>query len=308
MISISNMKLGKKITLALGGTILLLVGLSGLSMWAIGTNQNLAETVVKRLTKARLAATIAGDTSAIAQNMGKMILAKGTADDVVSRIVGLRKSRDAAVNQFKASADDPTSVRQAADMADLIKATDGSIKDFGVSSAAADNLHEKAEEASQWQEKRVAEDEKARKGKSRTIWAVLIAGSLFGAAAGIFGGLALTRGIATPVAAVVTHLDGIAQGDLSKDAPPELRARGDEIGALARGTQTMTVALRKMIQEVSGGIGALSSSSMELTATSAQMTSGSRQASDKAHSVSAAAEEMSSNISSVGEGMEETTR
>src|ERR1700691_5186101 len=171
MISISNMKLGKKITLALGGTILLLVGLSGLSMWAIGTNQNLAETVVKRLTKARLAATIAGDTSAIAQNMGKMILAKGSADDVVSRIVGLRKSRDAAVNQFKASADDPTSVRQAADMADLIKATDASndsvmtwlavaqyddaIKDFGVSSAAADNLHEKAEEASQWQEKRV---------------------------------------------------------------------------------------------------------------------------------------------------------
>ena len=40
---------------------------------------------------------------------------------------------------------------------------------------------------------------------------------------------------------------------------------------------------------------------------STQMTSGSRNASDKAHSVSAAAEEMSSNITSVAAGMEETT-
>src|SRR5579863_8869845 len=111
MTSLSNLRLGKKIGLVLGGTILLLAGLSGLSIWAIGTNQNLAETVVKRLTKARLAATIAGDTSAIAQNMGKMILAKGTADDVVSRIVDLRKSRDAALQQFKVSADNPASIK-----------------------------------------------------------------------------------------------------------------------------------------------------------------------------------------------------
>jgi methyl-accepting chemotaxis protein len=324
MTSLSNLRLGKKITLVLGGTILLLVGLSTLSMWAISTDQKLAETVVRRLTKARLAATIAGDTSAIAQNMGKMILAKGTADNIVTRIVGLRKNRDAAVLQFKASADNPTSIKQGADMADLIKATDASndnvmtwlavaqfddaIKDFGVSSSAADSLHEKAEEASQWQESRVAEDEKIRKRKSGTIWAVLIAGCLFGAIAGVFGGLALTRGIATPVAAVVTHLDQIAQGDLSQDASPELRARGDEIGALARGTQTMTVALREMIREISSGIGVLSSSSAELMVTSTRMTSGSRQASDKAHSVSAAAEEMSSNITSVAGGMEQTTR
>jgi methyl-accepting chemotaxis protein len=323
MISLSNMKLGKKITLVLGGAILLLVGLSGLSMWAIGTNQNLAETLVKRLTKARLAATIAGDTSAIAQNMGKMILAKGTADDVVSRIVDLRKSRDAALQQFKVSADNPASVKQGADMAGLIKATDASndnvmtwlavaqyedaIKDFGVSSSAADSLHAKAAEASLWQETRVAEDEKVRKEKSRTIWAVLIGGSLLGAIAGIYGGFALTRGIATPVATVLAHLDQIAQGDLSQDASPELQTRADEIGALARGTQTMTVALRKMIHEISSGIGVLSLSSAELTATSTQMTSGSRQASDKAHSVAAAAEEMSSNIASVAAGMEQTT-
>jgi methyl-accepting chemotaxis protein len=307
----------------LGVTLLLLVCLSGISMWAINTDQKLTETAVRRLTTARLAATIAGDTSAIAQNMGKMIMAKETADSVVSRIVGLRKSRDAALEQFKASSDSAISSQQGKDMGDLIKATDASndnvmtwlavaqyndaIKDFGVSSSAADNLHAKAEEASQWQETRVAGDEKVRKEKSRAIWAMLIAGSLFGMIAGIFGGIALTRGIATPVAMVLAHLDQIAQGDLSKDAPPDLRKRGDEIGALARGTQTMTVALRKMIQEISSGIAVLSSSSTDLMTTSTRMTAASFQASDKAHSASAAAEEMSLNVTSVASGMDETT-
>jgi methyl-accepting chemotaxis protein len=321
--SISNIKLWMKISLVLGGIILLLVGLSGLSIWAIGTDQKLAETVVKRLTKARLAATIAGNTAGIAQNMGKMILAKETADTVVTKIVDLRKRRNTALQEFQASADSPETIKQAADMAGLIKATDASndnvmtwlavaqygdaIKDFGVSSAAADSLLDKAEEASQSQERRVAQEEKVRKDSSRTIWAVLIAGSLFGILAGTFGGFVLTRGIATPVATVLTHLNQIAQGDLSKDASPELQARGDEIGALARGTQTMTIALRKMIHEVSSGISVLSSSSTKLMATSTEMTSGSRHASDQAHSVSAAAEEMSSNIASVAAGMEETT-
>jgi methyl-accepting chemotaxis protein len=71
--------------------------------------------------------------------------------------------------------------------------------------------------------------------------------------------------------------------------------------------QEMTVALRKMIQEISGGVQILASSSNELMATSSEMTSGSREASDKAHSVSAAAEEMSSNVTSVAAGMEQTT-
>jgi methyl-accepting chemotaxis protein len=321
--SISNIRLGKKIALILGGVILFLLGLSGLSMWAIGTDQRLAETVLKRMAKSRLAATISGDTAAIAQNMGKMIMAKETADNVVSKIVELRKSRDGALKQFTASADNATSIKQANDLTELIKAADASndnvmtwlavsqydsaIKDFGVSSAATDSLRTRAEETSQWQEARVAEDEKVRKEKSRVIWGVLIAGSLLGAMAGIFGGVALTRGIATPVATVLAHLDQISQGDLSQDASPELRTRGDEIGALARGTQTMTVSLRTMLREISSGISVLSSSSTDLMATSSEMTDGSRQASDKAHSVSAAAEEMSSNITSVAAGMEVTT-
>jgi methyl-accepting chemotaxis protein len=168
-------------------------------------------------------------------------------------------------------------------------------------------LRAKATEASQWQEQLVAANEKTRGSTSRIIWVALALGCLLAVAGSVFGGAVLTRGIALPVAQVVTHLDQIAQGDLSRDAPADLQGRGDEIGTLARGMQTMTAALRNMIQEISSGIQVLSSSSAELMNTSTGMTSGSRNASDKAHSVAAAAEEMSSNIASVAEGMEQTT-
>ena len=42
MTSISNMKIGKKIALVLGAIVLILAGLSGLSLWGISANQKQA--------------------------------------------------------------------------------------------------------------------------------------------------------------------------------------------------------------------------------------------------------------------------
>jgi methyl-accepting chemotaxis protein len=131
--------------------------------------------------------------------------------------------------------------------------------------------------------------------------------SLLAIAISTFLGLAVTRNIVKPLTEAVAHLDEVAGGKVSRDVTAENLTRSDEIGNLGRGIQTMTVALRKMIREISGGIEVLSSSSAELMGASTQMTSGSHQTSDKAHSVSAAAEQMSSSIISVAAGMEQTT-
>jgi methyl-accepting chemotaxis protein len=139
----------------------------------------------------------------------------------------------------------------------------------------------------------------AKTGVLISLFLTVIAGGLIA--------LFIARSIATPLSMSVANLDAISRGDLSKDASAEFQARGDEIGALSRSMQTMTVALRKMILEISSGITVMSSSSSELIANSAGMKSGSQQASDKANSVAAAAEEMSSNITSVAAGMEQTT-
>jgi methyl-accepting chemotaxis protein len=323
MTSISNMKIGKKIALVLGGVVVLLTGLSGLSLWAIHTNEQQAVAVAQRLTKAMLASNVQGDTSAIVMDMSKMLLAGKQIDETLNHLNELRKSRAAALEQFRAMVDTPTSIKHATEMAELVQsqmaANEGVLsalaagqsvdaaKGFRTAFSIATSLYIKAKEASQFQLDKAAEAEQSQKKTANTVWMSLIAGSLFALAGAIFGGIVLTRGIATPLAGVVTHLTQIAGGDLSHDASAEYQARGDEIGTLARAQQSMIAALRKMIEEISGGIQVLSSSSTELMSSSSEMTTGSRHASDKAHSVSAAAEEMSSNITSVAAGMEQTT-
>src|SRR5579863_2564554 len=323
MTSIANMKIGKKITVVLGGVILLLVGLSGLSLWGIRTNEKLAVTLVQRLTKARLARAVQAGTSAITMNMAKMVLAGKKSGEIVDHIVELRKTRNVALEQFQSMADTPTSIKHGQDMADMVHSqiptNDATIaalgeghspeaaRNFRAAFLISESLYAKATEAADFQVAKAAEAEQSRKEASSTVLISLITGSLLALGGAIAGGLILTRGIATPLAGVVTHLGQIAAGDLSKDASAEYQARGDEIGTLACAQQSMIAALRAMIQEISGGIQVLSSSSTELMSSSSEMTTGSRHASDKAHSVSAAAEEMSSNITSVAAGMEQTT-
>ena len=323
MASLSNVKIGRKIALVLGGNLVLLAVLCAVALWGLRATEALSADSVDRLTKARLAETIAGESAAIGQNKLKMMDARKATDDILSVINGLRRNRRDALADFRARANTPEDIRHGTEIAELVEASEAStnkviaslranryadaVQEYRASSSNNSALRARAKEALLWQQQLVAWNEKTRKTTSSAVWIGLIGGFVAVAAGSISGGVALTRGIANPLTIVVDHLGGIAGGDLSKDAPAELQARADEIGTLARAKQTMIVSLRKMIQEISGGIQQLSSSSTELMATSTEMTSGSRVASDKAHSVSAAAEQMSANITSVAAGMEQTT-
>lgn len=120
--------------------------------------------------------------------------------------------------------------------------------------------------------------------------------------------LAITvRGVTKPLAVAIAQVGQVAQGNLATELPAGYAERGDEIGTLARAIQEMSTKLRGMVGEISSGIGVLSSAALQMQTSSAQMTAESRNASDKAHSVAAAAEEMSSNVTSVAVGMEQTT-
>ena len=323
MTSISNMKIGRKISLVLGTMVLLLTGLSALSLWGNHTSDKLSNDSLDRLTASRDAETIAGQTMAVAQSVAKMVLEKKSTPEQVAIIIEFRKVRTAALEDFKARANTPKSIKHASDLSEMVQSAAeisgralaflasgryaDATKVFVQYSSLAQLLHVKAKEAEALQESLVVANEKKRTETASTIWMVLIAGSVFSVVLAVFGGVLLTRGIATPLTVAVAQLDLISHGDLSKDTPEALRARHDEIGTLATAMQTMTVALRKMVAEIASGVKVLSSSSTELMASSSEMTAGSRHASDKAHSVSAAAEQMSSNITSVAAGMEQTT-
>jgi len=323
MTSLSNIKIGRKIALVLGGIVLLLTGLSVLSLWGTNTNQKAATTTVQRLTKARLAEVITGESAAIAQNVGTMVLSGKTSDDALARVAESRKIRAATLEEFKALADTPTSIKHGADMAEGVQAAGvhndnivamlkahravDAAKEFHLYTAASFDLRAKAKEAAQFQETKAAEAEKSSKETASTIWISLVVGSLIAIAASIFGGIVLSRSITVPLAKTVTLLDSVATGDIRQDVLPDLLAREDEIGMLGKSVQAMSVNLRDVIKNMTGGIQVLSSSSAELSANSGQMSDGSHEASGKAHAVAAAAEQMTANVVSVAAGMEETS-
>ena len=136
---------------------------------------------------------------------------------------------------------------------------------------------------------------------------MLILGGLLSVACAIGSGIFMARSISKPMGVVVTHLGGVAEGNVSIDLPQEIVGRADEIGLLAKATQAMSASLREVLKDVASGIEVLSSSSAELSANSGQMSEGGRHASDKAHAVAAAAEQMTANVTSVASGMEQTT-
>jgi hypothetical protein len=66
----------------LGGIVFLLAALSALSLWGINTNEKLATTLVQRLTKARLAERVEGDTAAVAMDLGRIVIDKKVTGDI----------------------------------------------------------------------------------------------------------------------------------------------------------------------------------------------------------------------------------
>ncbi|MGA2597658.1 MAG: HAMP domain-containing protein, partial [Bryobacteraceae bacterium] len=264
MASISNVKIGKKIGVVLGGTVLILSGLSALSLWGIRTNERLAAGGADLLTEARLAEAIAGADANVNSIAGKMVYDKKVGEDLLSQMLVMGKRRGEAVEEFKARANSPQAIQQGADMSNMAAAKTaaservvalvraGHYAEANELSRWKSGTKEKAQEASDWALQILAETETTRKATAATVWMAIVAGSLFAVAGAIFGSFVLTRGIAAPLTGVVAHLGRIADGDLSQDASPAAQARGDEIGILARAQQAMIVSLRKMVQEISG--------------------------------------------------------
>jgi hypothetical protein len=157
---LTNLKIGRKILCVLGGTVLLLAGLCALALWGIHTSERLAKDSIDRLKNSQLMEKIAGQSSAIAQDIGTMIMTKETSPEVVNRVVELRKSRLAALEDFKAKANTPQGVKHGAEMAELVKTAEASndgimtfiafgqypeaIKEFQTSATASASLRAKA--------------------------------------------------------------------------------------------------------------------------------------------------------------------
>lgn len=123
----------------------------------------------------------------------------------------------------------------------------------------------------------------------------------------ILFGVIITRSISKPVSEGVQLLNTIANGDLSQEISSQLLSQRDEIGDLARAIQIMTKNLRTVVGDVNGGVRTLLDSASGLTDISSRTANSVNHVSDKAVTVSAAAEEANANTQSVAAGMEQAS-
>ena len=109
------------------------------------------------------------------------------------------------------------------------------------------------------------------------------------------------------LAIIVARLKAIAGGDLSLASMPEhVLVRTDELGELARASQTMSENLAQLVKGISQGIHTLASSATELSSISKETATQTRQMSDKALAVAAAAEEASANTLATAAGIDQS--
>lgn len=110
--------------------------------------------------------------------------------------------------------------------------------------------------------------------------------------------------IAKPLSMGVDFAQIISSGNLTTKLDIQQQ---DEIGILANALNEMNDKLRTMFQDISSGVGTLSSASTELSAISTQMSANAEQTTGKANTVATAAEEMSVNMDSVAAASEQTS-
>ena len=158
-----------------------------------------------------------------------------------------------------------------------------------------------------WRQERLKDTQDAAAKTVTRVEAALGAAILTVLVLALTFGVLITRSISGPMRATVEVIDRIGNGDLTRDIPAELCARQDEAGDLARSMHEMSVNLRSLLRDLSGGIQTLASSSTELTAISSATSREAKNMSEKATTVAAAAEESSANTVSVAASMEQAS-
>ncbi|HHW60279.1 MAG TPA: methyl-accepting chemotaxis protein [Syntrophomonadaceae bacterium] len=110
---------------------------------------------------------------------------------------------------------------------------------------------------------------------------------------GILLGFFISRKIAKPVEVASRQLQAIAEGDFTRETPPEYLQRKDELGAMARDLFNVNRSLQKTIGQISAAADQLSFSSAHLRNAGADISSTTQQISASIQEIAAGMQEVS---------------
>jgi methyl-accepting chemotaxis protein len=331
MSKLTDIKIGKKLAILLASGIVAVVCVGSLSLWAIGAIRGAVGQEQTEDDQMMSAQRVGSDLGTINAVVGHITLSQHCETCHANGAGGDRGEQTSLAKECRKLLSDMKTNEKTSEgkklLDDLETAGTGwldanvRVLELGVAGKRAEALTIYRDESvpcvgpvqhalaayTSWQQQRVFQRRANADKIMRELPIPIVGLSLIALALSTLLGIAVTRSIAKPLAAAVSHLGQVAGGDVSREVPAEYLERGDEIGLLSKAMQSMSVSLREVLQSMRGGIQVLSSSSAELSANSAQMSDGSREASGKAHAVAAAAEQMTANVVSVAAGMEQTT-
>ena len=142
----------------------------------------------------------------------------------------------------------------------------------------------------------------SNKAKTMTQRTILIMGIVGGGMVLVISALMVVYMVIKPVEQVAVRLKDIAQGEGDLTARLEVKNL-DEIGQLSKWFNLFMDKMQAIIRDIASNAETLNSTSETLTRLSGHMSEGADKMSQKSDTVAAAAEEMSSNLTSVADSM-----
>ena len=320
---LANVKMVRKLVILVGAAVVQLICLIGVAWWGFDSVSSTMAQQTKEMRRMFLAMRISSDVNTLAVSVANAMAVNRVDSEALNRIAFLRKeylgdfvelATLSATAEGKRLREDMEG--KAAEWRELNLHILDAIQNRKKIDAAAFSRQHQAEETAlrasmvsyvTYRQQRLAlidEQQQATATRARTL--LLGLGALWLVVSMILGST-IARGVTKPLEAAVFHLNEVARGNITSNMPAEYLERKDEIGSLATALHTMSVSLSDVLGKITDNIHVVSSSATELSSNSGHMSQNSKQASEKAHSVAAAAEQMSANVTSVAAGMEQTS-
>jgi methyl-accepting chemotaxis protein len=323
---LTNMKIGKRLMVGFGVVTLVMLGMTGVSIWAQNALNDMNDVAVQTVTRAYLAARIQRDVDAIGRNLAVAVLSrdKTQREEKLEEVQAARQHYLKRIEDIKAANATPKDqalignieeqIAEARDTNQKIGRLVTSGQDAEATSlflTASVPKMDRVLKICEELKKATTDEAKENEDKAQSFLVstrrILIAVGVLAFALATFFGVSITRSISGPILSTVKTLSDVAKGDLTAEVSAELMARTDETGDLARATRELTKNLREMLGEVGGGAQTLAAASTEMSSISEGLSKGSKEVAALATTVAAAAEESSANTTSVAAAMEQTT-
>ena len=327
MLTLGDMKIGKRLILAFGALGVALVTVAAVSWWGMN-----------RLERARELQNREARRTVVTYEMFQAV------DDINLGIWNIIAAKDAAAKDgykaqmasaraaYKEHMDELRAIPDTEDGKARIKAIENALvsgKDINNQIIALASSGHEAEASTQYltaggtlrkavddacmeylgyQATLSAAEEAASQRDRAQVLGFILAALAVGLGLSALLGWRITRLTVADFATLGGHTKLLAQGDFSTDVPEAYRRRKDEMGELANGYQAMLEGIRHLLRELIDGVQALASSATELSASAEQMAATTADIARSSEAQRSGSERMAAAIVELSASIEEVSR